>query len=158
MMVSYDGQSGAVAPAAGTLLWAEEGIGAYARSNRSPYPHRSPSPLTTRHSPLTTRPHPHPHPHTNPRPNLGAYERGIGGEHGTDVRVRVDRCLIGKRNIATGATAFERSGEGKDGAGLANTFDWGVVTRCEGEPRPRAASLAAELGQVKPVLQALHSS
>ena len=29
MMVSYDGQSGAVAPAAGTLLWAEEGIGAY---------------------------------------------------------------------------------------------------------------------------------
>jgi hypothetical protein len=110
MMVSYDGQSGAVAPAAGTLLWAEEGI--------------------------------------------GAYERGIGGEHGTDVRVRVDRCLIGKRSIATGATAFERSGEGKDGAGLANTFDWGVVTRCEGVPRPRAASLATELGQVKPVLQA----
>jgi len=110
MMVSYDGQSGAVAPAAGTLLWAEEGI--------------------------------------------GAYERSIGGEHGTDVRVRVDRCLIGKRNIATGATAFDRNGEGKDGAGLANVFDWGVVTRCEGEPRPRAASLATELGQVKPVLQA----
>ena len=118
----------------------------------------SPLTLTTHHSPLTTHPHPHPHPHTNPRPNLGAYERGIGGEHGTDVRVRVDRCLIGKRSIATGATAFERSGEGKDGAGLANTFDWGVVTRCEGEPRPRAASLAIELGQVKPVLQALHSS
>ena len=36
MMVSYDGQSGAVAPAAGTLLWAEEGIGAYAHSNPSP--------------------------------------------------------------------------------------------------------------------------
>ena len=36
MMVSYDGQSGAVAPAAGTLLWAEEGIGAYARSHPSP--------------------------------------------------------------------------------------------------------------------------
>ena len=85
MMVSYDGQSGAVAPAAGTLLWAEEGI--------------------------------------------GSYERSIGGEHGTDVRVRVDRCLIGKRNIATGATGFERTGEGKDGAGLANVFDWSTVTR-----------------------------
>ena len=29
------------------------------------------------------------------------------------------------------------------------------VTRCEGEPRPRAASLATELGQVKPPLQVL---
>ena len=110
MMVSYDGQSGAVAPAAGTLLWAEEGI--------------------------------------------GSYERSIGGEHGTDVRVRVDRCLIGKRNIATGATAFERTGEGKDGAGLANVFDWSTVTRCEATPRARATSLAAELGQTKPPLQA----
>jgi 3'-phosphoadenosine 5'-phosphosulfate (PAPS) 3'-phosphatase len=101
MMVSYDGQSGAVAPPAGTLLWAEEGI--------------------------------------------GAYERSIGGEHGTDVRVRVDRCLIGKRNIATGATAFDAS----------SGFDWGTVTRCEVEPRLRAAALATELGaSAQPVLKA----
>lgn len=97
MTVSFDGQSGAVAPPVGTLLWAEEGI--------------------------------------------GAYERSIGGEHGTDVRVRADRSLIGLRNIETGqVTGVQKFAE---------------VTRCESATYERAALLATQLGMTKPALKAL---
>jgi 3'(2'), 5'-bisphosphate nucleotidase len=88
MTVSFDGQSGALPPPAGTILWAEE--------------------------------------------NKGAYERSIAGEHGTDVPIRVDRSLIGKRNIATGQ--------------VTGVQDFDEVTRCENAPLKRAESLASELG------------
>ena len=75
---SFDGQSGALRPPDGTIVWAEE--------------------------------------------NIGAYERSVGGEHGTDVPVRVDRSLIGQRNIATGQVT-----------GVQSFSD---VTRCEAAPQP----------------------
>ena len=61
---------------------------------------------------------------------------------GTDVRVRVDRSLIGRRNIATGQ--------------VVGTQDFGSVTRCEAAEGtcPRAAELAAELGIGAAPLQA----
>ena len=110
MMVSYDGQSGAVAPPVGTVMWAEEGI--------------------------------------------GSYERAIGGEHGADVRIRVDRCRIGKRNVGTkiGSSDFETDKRGNPL--VVNEFDWDKVTWCEAETRQRAGSLAKELGIAQPVLKA----
>jgi len=88
MMVSYDGQSGAVAPPVGCLMWAEEGI--------------------------------------------GAYERSVGGEHGTDIRIRVDRCLIGRRSIAQGVTT--------------GVQDFSDVVRTEASAQARAAALASQVG------------
>lgn len=94
MKVSYDGQSGAVTPPAGCLMWAEEGI--------------------------------------------GAYERSVGGEHGSDIRIRVDRCLIGRRSIAQGvATGVQ---------------DFSDVVRTEATAQLRAATLASQMGISKPVL------
>ena len=88
MTVSFDGQSGALRPDDGVIMWAEE--------------------------------------------NKGAYERSIAGDHGTDVPVRVDRSLIGKRNIATGQ--------------VTGVQDFVGVTRCEDAAHPSAASLATALG------------
>lgn len=96
MTVSFDGQSGAVTPPEGTLMWAEEFI--------------------------------------------GSYERAIGGEHGTDVRIRADRSLLGRRDIASGQ--------------VTGVQDLATVTRCEIAPQPRASSLASELGMTLPPLQA----
>ena len=96
MTVSFDGQSGAVRPDDGTILWAEE--------------------------------------------NKGAYERAIGGTHGTDIPLRADRSLIGKRNIA---------------AGQVNAVqDFAATTRCQVSAQPRAAALASDLGMPADVLSA----
>ena len=88
MTVSFDGQSGALRPDDGVIMWAEE--------------------------------------------NKGAYERSVAGLHGTDVPVRVDRSLIGKRDIASGQ--------------VTGVQDFADVTRCEDSPHPSAASLAKALG------------
>ena len=96
MTVSFDGQSGALKPEDGTILWAEE--------------------------------------------NKGAYERSLAGEHGTDVVIRVDRSLIGKRNIAAGQ--------------VAGVQDFDKVTRCEATPRVKAGSLASALGMTGEPLKA----
>ena len=73
--------------------------------------------------------------------NKGAYERNIGGEHGTDVPIRVDRSLIGKRSIAEGQ--------------VTGVQDFVDVTRAEARARSsRAASLATELGIQAAPLQA----
>ena len=88
MTVSFDGQSGAIRPPDGAILWAER--------------------------------------------NIGAYERSVGGEHGTDVPLRADRQLIGKRNIASGQ--------------VTGVQDFADVTRCEATPCARATALAEELG------------
>jgi len=93
MPASMDGQIGAVPVNGGTLLWAEEG--------------------------------------------KGAYERGIGDEHGLDVRIRVDASLIGKRTLDVRIGASWQP---------VPEADFAEVTRCEAEPQPRAAKLAEELG------------
>jgi 3'-phosphoadenosine 5'-phosphosulfate (PAPS) 3'-phosphatase len=73
--------------------------------------------------------------------NIGAYERSVGGEHGTDVPIRVDRSLLGRRDIATGQ--------------VVGVQDFATVSRCEsGTPQPRAASLASGLGITSPPVQA----
>ena len=73
--------------------------------------------------------------------NKGAYERNIGGEHGTDVPIRVDRSLIGKRSIAEGQ--------------VTGVQDFVDVTRAEARAQSsRAASLATELGIQAAPLQA----
>lgn len=95
MTVSFDGQSGALPPPEGTIMWAEE--------------------------------------------NIGAYERSVGGEHGTDVVIRVDRSLIGKRDIASGQ--------------VTGVQDFADVTICEAAAQPRAADLAKKLGITSTPLQ-----
>ena len=70
----------------------------------------------------------------------GAYERSVGGEHGTDVPLRVDRSLLGKRSIANQV--------------VTGVQDFPDVTRGEAAAQPRAAKLAQELGMTKPPQQA----
>jgi len=112
MTVSFDGQSGAVPPPMGSLMWAEQGI--------------------------------------------GAYERSVGGEHGTDVRIRVDRALIGRRDIV--GTAWTRPDRDNGPLPVDKTTgvqDFGAeVIRCEAAAQPRAAALASELGISGEPLQA----
>ena len=99
MTVSFDGQSGAVAPPDGTIMWAEK--------------------------------------------NIGAYERSIAGEHGTDVPIRVDRSLIGKRFLGVDVGSADYNLGTRKCAGVQ---DLSQTTRCEATARPKAEALAAELG------------
>ena len=103
---SFDGQSGALPPPAGTLLWAEE--------------------------------------------NVGAYERSVGGEHGTDVPVRVDRSLIGKRNIVGTSSTADGGGGALNADVVLGVQDFAHATRCEVRPQPRATALAKKLGMAAP--------